>query len=119
MIDEVYSMIYMSALDSSTKNISDEALANEWSLNYKWGEVDQICLSDSEIIERYNISLKLIKLAREVKVSELVRITGLSNRAFALRYGIPRRTMEEWSRCTNIPSSYIKLMIAEVTGYIK
>lgn len=46
-------------------------------------------------------------------VKEIVKETGMSQRAFARRFGIPLRTVEDWCRGINKCPLYVRLMMQE------
>lgn len=45
---------------------------------------------------------------------ELAAKYGLSHRAFARRFGIPYRTVENWSSGERVPPGYVVSMAAEI-----
>ena len=40
-------------------------------------------------------------------IKDIRQITGLSQKAFCEKYGIPRRTLEDWERGRNAPAPYL------------
>lgn len=42
-----------------------------------------------------------------MKIKEIREMTGLSQRKFAAKYNIPRRTIENWEMGTAIPPAYV------------
>lgn len=58
--------------------------------------------------------------AWHMSVKELRAVTGLSQAAFARRFLIPRRTVENWES-TKVPNEcplYIRMLIADVLGLL-
>lgn len=55
------------------------------------------------------------KLAR-ISIREIRKNTGLSQAAFAVRYCIPRRTVENWESGANDCPIYTRLMLARLSG---
>ena len=44
-------------------------------------------------------------------IKELRKITGLSQEMFSMKYGIPRRTLEDWESGKRTPPDYVKDML--------
>lgn len=53
-----------------------------------------------------------------MSLRQICEASGLSQRAFAQRYCIPLRTVEDWCAGKRTPPDYIRLMIAESLGLI-
>ena len=49
-------------------------------------------------------------------VADISTLTGLSYRKIAERFGIPYRTMENWSGGKSKPPEYVLLMMQEILG---
>lgn len=58
--------------------------------------------------------MKAIKKTPAETVKELRQITGLSQVAFADRYNIPRRTIENWESGQTTPPPYVLAMLAAI-----
>ena len=52
-------------------------------------------------------------------VRDLCEAAGLSQRELAERFGIPRRTVEDWCRGIATPANYTRLMMAELLGLVE
>lgn len=50
---------------------------------------------------------------------DIRRHTGLSQVGFSQIYNIPRRTVEDWERGIGNAPLYVRLLLAEHTGYLK
>lgn len=48
------------------------------------------------------------------EIKQIAEAAGMSCRALALRFGIPRRTMEGWSAGVRTPPSYVLAMMREI-----
>lgn len=68
------------------------------------------CREYDEIIEPMDES----EAYTEAGFLNLAERYGLSHRAFARRFGIPYRTIEDWSRGVRIPPAYVIEMAAEL-----
>ena len=51
-----------------------------------------------------------------ISIREIRKHTGLSQAAFAVRYCIPRRTVENWESGANDCPIYTRLMLARLSG---
>ena len=49
-------------------------------------------------------------------IKTIRRATGLTQAAFAARYGIPRRTVENWEAGVNVPPKYVVNLLAQVVA---
>lgn len=48
------------------------------------------------------------------EIKRIAEAAGMSCRALALRFGIPRRTMEGWSAGVRTPPAYVLAMMREL-----
>lgn len=55
--------------------------------------------------------------AAHATVKDIRRHTGLTQAAFAQRFCIPKRTIENWEGAVNECPAYTRLMLAQLTGY--
>lgn len=60
--------------------------------------------------------LHAIYRAAHITVREIRTHTGLTQAAFALRYHIPKRSVENWEGGTRACPDYVRLMLAQLTG---
>ena len=57
--------------------------------------------------------------AAALPVKEIAKAAGMSQTALANRFGIPRRTMEDWCRGVSKCPLYTRLMMQECLGLYK
>lgn len=101
-----YSEVPASVLDSDSW-VSRGSNRTDYKLSY--GLPD-----DYEIVT----DLKSYKLAG-LSVKEICKAAGMTQTAVAERFGIPRRTMEDWCRGVSKCPIYTRLMMQECLGLIK
>ena len=98
---------------SEVSNYTDRgAYVSDLALSSMWGDdADSILIS---------VSVGMLWDAWHMSVKELRAVTGLSQAAFARRFLIPRRTVENWES-TKVPNEcplYIRMLIADVLGLL-
>lgn len=100
MIDKNIIKAYSEAVNYTDKDayISDVALSS------LWGE-------DAELSETTKLAAALWEI-HDIGIKAIVKHSGMSARAFALAYGIPTRTMENWTAKVNTPPDYVLLLLA-------
>lgn len=54
--------------------------------------------------------------AASLTIKDIRTATGLSQAAFAKRFSIPRRTVENWESGTNVCPIYVRLLLAQAVG---
>lgn len=54
-----------------------------------------------------------------ISIREIRAASGLSQAAFGAKYGIPRRTIEDWESSRRTPSPYIAFLLALASGFYK
>lgn len=54
--------------------------------------------------------------AAHLTIRDIRQHTGLSQAAFATRYCIPTRTLEDWERGVRSCPDYLRLLLAQATG---
>lgn len=57
--------------------------------------------------------------AANLAIKDIRAATGLSQAAFAKRFSIPRRTVENWESGTNTCPVYVRLLLAQAVGLYK
>ena len=50
---------------------------------------------------------------------EMRKATGLTQEKFAQRFGIPKRSIENWEGEQSTPPQYVRLLIADALGFVK
>ena len=63
-------------------------------------------------------TLKRIHRVANMTVRDIISETGLSQAAFARKFCIPRRTIENWACGVNQCPDYVRLLIARQLGII-
>lgn len=97
-----------------TINYTDlDAYVSDLSLSTIWGDKDGI--SDASI----RFALRSIYTAVNRTPKEIVAASGLSQAAFAERYYIPRRTVENWCSGVNECPLYTRLLLQRAEGLLQ
>ena len=94
MTDKLFFSLFSAALSSSDR----DAFVSDWSLSSVWGDAP-----DADI-------------PAHLTIRDIRQHTGLSQVAFATRYCIPTRTLEDWERGVRSCPDYLRLLLAQVTG---
>lgn len=90
-----------------------DAYVSDLSLSTIWGDKDGI--SDASI----RFALRSIYTAVNRTPKEIVAASGLSQAAFAERYCIPKRTVENWCSGARECPIYTRLLLQRVEGLLK
>lgn len=107
MTDKLFFSLYSAALSSSNR----DAFVSAWSPSSVWGDA-----SGADIpADRIDLLARLWGAAH-LTIRGIRQHTGLSQAAFATRYCIPTRTLEDWERGLRSCPDYLRLMLAEDTG---
>ena len=109
--DKDFNMLWGEALVSS----DCDTFVAEWATSIIWGEPEE--LADDGMIEIADYLPQLWTVAH-MTVKEICAAAGLSQRALAVRYCIPTRTVEDWCRGVREPAPYIRLMMAKLLGLL-
>ena len=97
-----------------TVNYTDlDAYVSDLSLSTIWGDKDGI--SDASI----RFALRSIYTAVNRTPKEIVAASGLSQAAFAERYCIPKRTVEDWCRGVMKCPLYTRLLLQRAEGLLQ
>lgn len=102
MTDKTFYTIYSAALESTDR----DAFASDWSLSSCFPE-------DSDGLKNFEICVRIWDLAH-LTVADVRAHTGLTQAAFATRFCIPLRTLQNWEYRSCPP--YIVLMLARLVG---
>lgn len=89
-----------------------DAYVSDLSLSAIWGDSDN---NDATI----RFALRSIYTAVNRTVREIVAASGLSQAAFAERYCIPRRTVEDWCRGVRECPLYTRLLLQRAEGLLQ
>lgn len=102
---ELFSRLYREAADYTDADmyVGERGWQSDW--------MDEI---DGAGVDIGKLMLDIWELAH-MDIAQLRRRTGLSQRAFADRYNIPRRSVENWEsldKNRHEPAGYLKMLIA-------
>lgn len=104
-------------LIEETANYTDiDAYVSDLALSSIWGDGDADI--DSGIMAERVSQLQAIYTAAHRSVKDIARESGMSVRQIALHFGIPQRTVENWSAGTREAPLYVLMMIQELLGLI-
>lgn len=108
MDDNRFCLLWNAALETADR----EEYVSEWALSSTWGSPE-----DAAIPEERIKALGAIWDMAHARVRDIRAYTGLTRTDFALRYLIPYRTIENWERGDNQCPDYIRLLLAQATGF--
>lgn len=109
MIDKLFCTLFSAALAAADR----DAFVSDWSLSSVWGDAPA---PDADIpAERIDTLERLWDVAH-LTIRDIRQHTGLSQAAFATRYCIPTRTLEDWERGARSCPDYLRLLLAQATG---
>lgn len=107
MTDKLFCTLFSAALAAADR----DAFVSDWSLSSVWGDAP-----DADIpAERIDTLERLWDVAH-LTIRDIRQHTGLSQTAFATRYCIPTRTLEDWERGARSCPDYLRLLLAEAVG---
>ena len=105
--DKLFYTLFGDAITSPDR----DAFVSDWSLSSVWGDAP-----DAEIpADRIDLLARLWDAAH-LTIRDIRQHTGLSQAAFAMRYCIPTRTLEDWERGVRSCPDYLRLLLAQATG---
>lgn len=94
--------------------VDRDEFVSDWSLSRVWDDAP-----DADIpADRIDV-LARIWDAAHLTIRDIRAHTGLSQAAFATRYCIPIRTVEDWERGVRSCPDYLRLLLAESAGVYK
>ena len=108
MTDKQFYTLFGEALNTNDR----DAFICDWSLSSIWEDPE----------DAVNIPEKRIKALGDlwdvahITVREIRAATGLSQIAFAQRFCMPRRTVENWESGANNCPDYLRILLAQVVG---
>lgn len=102
MTDKTFYTIYSAALESTDR----DSFASDWSLSSVFSET-------SDPLKNFEICASIWDIAH-LTVADVRAHTGLTQAAFATRFCIPLRTLQNWEYRSCPP--YIVLMLSHLTG---
>lgn len=104
MTDKLFCTLFAAALAAADR----DAFVSDWSLSSVWGDADIPA-------DRIDLLARLWDAAH-LTIRDIRQHTGLSQAAFAMRYCIPTRTLEDWERNVRSCPAYLRLLLAQAAG---
>ena len=105
--DKLFYTLFAEALTSPDR----DAFVSDWSLSSVWGDAP-----DADIPADRIDTLARLWDAAHLTIRDIRQHTGLSQAAFATRYCIPTRTLEDWERGVRSCPDYLRLLLAKDVG---
>lgn len=110
MTDKLFCALFAAALTAANR----DAFVSAWSLSSAWGDA----LDADSPADRIDLLARLWDAAH-LTIRDIRQRTGLSQAAFATRYCIPTRTLEDWERGVRSCPDYLRLLLADSAGVYK
>lgn len=107
MTDQQFSTIFSAALNSGDR----AAFISDWALSSVWGDPEGSNIPSTRLDE-----LGALWDAAHLTIRDIRARTGLTQAAFAERFLIPRRSVENWEGGQRECPAYLRLMLAQLTG---
>ncbi len=107
MTDKLLNTLWAAALDCTDR----DAYVSDWALSSALGDAPAEDVPADRVEE-----LGHLWDAAHLTIRDIRAHTGLSQAAFAARYCIPRRTVENWESGVRSCPDYLRLLLAQVTG---
>lgn len=107
MTDKLFNTLWAAALDCADR----DAFVSDWSLSSVWGDAPEADVPADRVKE-----LGHLWDAAHLTIRDIRAHTGLSQAAFAVRYCIPRRTVENWESGARSCPDYLRLLLAQAAG---
>lgn len=107
MTDKTFNFLFFDALNRADR----DAYVSDWALSSAWGDDPE-----AEIPAARIEALGQLWDAAHLTIRDIRAHTGLSQAAFAIRYCIPRRTVENWESGVRSCPDYLRLLLVQATG---
>lgn len=107
MTDKLFNTLWAAALNCADRDV----YVSDWALSSAWGDE----LKAEIPVARIEMLGQLWDTAH-LTIRDIRAHTGLSQAAFAVRYCIPRRTVENWESGDRQCADYVRLLLAEAAG---
>lgn len=107
MTDKIFNSLWTAALDSANR----DAYVSDWALSSIWGDTPDVGIP----ADRIGLLSGIWDVAH-MTIRDIRAHTGLSQGAFATRYCIPVRTVEDWERGARNCPDYLRLLLAQAVG---
>ena len=104
MTNKLFNTLWAAALDCADR----DTYVSDWALSSAWG--DEL---KAEIPAARIEMLGQLWDTAHLTIRDIRAHTGLSQAAFAVRYCIPRRTVENWESGDRQCADYVRLLLAE------
>lgn len=108
MTDKQFYSIFSAAL--SNEGASREAFVSDWALSSIWDDDGQ------DIPEERIAEIGDIWDVAHLTICDIRQHTGLSQAKFAIRFCIPRRSIEDWESGARKCPDYLRLLLAQTVG---
>jgi hypothetical protein len=107
MTDKLFNTLWTAALDCADR----DTYVSDWALSSACGDAPEADVPADRVEE-----LGHLWDAAHLTIRDIRAHTGLSQAAFAVRYCIPRRTVENWESGDRQCADYVRLLLAEAVG---
>lgn len=107
MTDHQFHSIFTAALTDDNR----EAFVSDWALSSIWSDAEGADIPAARLDE-----LGELWDAAHLTIRDIRAHTGLTQAAFAERYLIPKRSVENWEGGQRECPAYLRLMLAELSG---
>lgn len=105
--DKLFRELFGSAIEIADR----DTYVSDWALSSAWGDDPK-----AEIPAARIEMLGQLWDTAHLTIQDIRAHTGLSQAAFAVRYCIPRRTVENWEAGDRRCADYVRLLLAEAVG---
>lgn len=107
MTDKQFYTLWAKALDSAGRS----TYISDWFASSIWGDAE-----GAEIPADRAEELGKLWDAAHMSIRDIREYTALSQAAFAQRFCIPRRSVEDWEAGRRSCPDYLRLLLAQVSG---
>ena len=112
MTDKLLNTLWAAALDCADR----DAYVSDWALSSALGDAPAEDVPAEDVPADRVEELGHLWDAAHLTIRDIRAHTGLSQAAFAARYCIPRRTVENWESGVRSCPDYLRLLLAQATG---
>lgn len=105
--DKLFYTLFAEAIATADR----DAFVSDWSLSSAWGDTPDVDIP----ADRLDMLGQLWDVAH-LTIKDIRAHTGLSQAAFATRFCIPRRTVEDWERGARSCPDYLRLLLTQAVG---
>lgn len=108
MTDKQFNTVFSDALSAADR----DAFVSDWALSTLFAGDDEEAPVDPALVGELGHVWDVAHLS----VSDIRAATGLTQVAFATRYCIPRRSVENWESGVSRCPDYLRLLLAQAVG---